>query len=49
MSENTNQNEHTHSIEHEPKGDRIHFITANLEHLMDIFEICMRSSLRSDL
>ena len=41
MSENNNHNENIQSTEHEPKGDRIHFITANLEHLMDIFEICI--------
>lgn len=41
MSENANQNENIQQNEHELKGDRIHFITANLEHLMDIFEICI--------
>ena len=41
MSENINRNENSRENEHEPKGDRIHFITANLEHLMDIFEICI--------
>ena len=39
MSENNIQNENNQTDEHELKGDRVHFITAHLEHLMDIFEI----------
>ena len=39
MSEKTIQNVNIQPEEHEPKGDKVHFITAHLEHLMDIFEI----------
>ena len=39
MSEKNIQNVNIQPEEHEPKGDKVHFITAHLEHLMDIFEI----------